>query len=263
MKVYFKIFLFVAFIFNQSITKAQTFDPDSLVGDYLGMWTNTTFGTSGDASLEVSLVENGSSMQFILDLDGMVGGLYDPDPRTLNGTYNSTGATIDSSGSEGNLFLTWDADATIQYDVTNITHFLFATQGGTGIGTGDVIMLDYYVETYNGNLAFGTVEMFKQPPTSVEDVANGDNPFSYKLYKNYPNPFNPSTNIFFSIPEDAEVKIIVYNSVGEQIAELVNQYFIKGTYNVVFNAAYFPSGVYYYKMNANSYSKTNKMILLK
>ena len=66
-----------------------------------------------------------------------------------------------------------------------------------------------------------------------------------------------------AIPEDAEVKIIVYNNVGEQIAELVNQYFTKGTYNVLFNAAYFPSGVYYYQMNANSYSKTNKMILLK
>ncbi|MGB5895420.1 MAG: T9SS type A sorting domain-containing protein [Ignavibacteriaceae bacterium] len=263
MKVLFKIFLFVALIFNQSITKAQTFDPDSLVGDYAGIWTNTTFSSSGDASLEVSFNQSNSSMQFILDLDGFVGGLPDPDPRTLNGTYNSTGAAIDSSGSEGDLILTWDADAIIKYDVTNITTPGFATQGGTGIGTGDVIMLDYYVEFSFGDSAFGTVEMFKQPPTSVDDVVNSDDPFSYKLYKNYPNPFNPSTNIFFSIPEDAEVKIIVYNNMGEQIAELVNKYFTKGTHNAVFNAANLPSGVYYYKMDANSYSKTNKMILLK
>lgn len=263
MKLFIGIFLFITFIFNQSITKAQTFDPDSLVGNYSGTWTNTTFGSSGDAFLEVSFNQSNSSMQFILDLDGFVGGLPDPDPRTLNGTYNSNGATIDSLGTEGDLLLTWDADATIQYVITNISTYGFETQGGTGIGTGDVIMLDYFVEFSTGDSAFGTVEMFKQPPTSVEDVVNGDNPFSYKLYKNYPNPFNPSTNIFFSIPEDAEVEIIVYNNVGEQIAELVNQYFIKGTYNVVFNAAYFPSGVYYYRMNANSYSKTNKMILLK
>ncbi len=263
MKIFFRVFLFTVFIFIQPTTKAQTFDPDSLVGNYLGTWTNTTFGSSGDASLEVSFDANESSMQFILDLDGFVGGLSDPDPRTLIGTYNSNGAIIDSSGSEGDLLLTWDADATIQYDATNITTPGFATQGGTGTGTGDVIMLDYYVEFSFGDSAFGTVEMFKQLPTSVEDVINGDNPFSYKLYKNYPNPFNPSTNIFFSIPEDAEVKIIIYNNVGEKIAELVNQYFTKGTHNVVFNAANLPSGVYYYQMSADSYSKTNKMILLK
>ena len=251
-------------IANQVATSAQSFDPDSLVGTYTGQWTNTTFGSTGAASLEVTFNAANSTMQFVLDLDGYVGGLSDPDPRTLNGTYNNNGATIDSSGgSEGDLLLTWGSDAAIQYEVTNITTPGFNTQGGSGTGTASTIMMDYFVEFTTGDSAFGTVEMFKQPPTSVEDIVDADHPFSYRLYKNYPNPFNPSTNIFFSIPEDADVSIKVYNNIGEQVAILIDQRLAVGSYNLVFNAQSLPSGVYYYRMTANTFIKTNKMILLK
>lgn len=254
-------YLFVAFCSN---ILAQNFDPDSLVGTYEGQWFNDTFGSSGDATLVVTFDANNSTMQFVLDLDGFVGGMSDPDPRTLNGTYDNSGATIDSTGgSEGDLHLTWGADGVIDYLVTNITTPGFTTQGGTGTGNSSSIIMDYFVEFSTGDSAFGRVEMFKQPPTSVDDIPDANHPYNYRLYKNYPNPFNPSTNIFFSIPEEADVTIKVYNNVGEQVAVLIEQRLAEGTYNLVFNAQNLPSGVYYYRMTANSFVKTNKMVLLK
>jgi len=80
---------------------------------------------------------------------------------------------------------------------------------------------------------------------------------------NHPNPFNPSTNIEYSIAENSNVKIIVFNVLGEQIAELVNTEKTPGHYTVKFDATHLPSGMYYCRIVAGNFNKTIKMLLTK
>jgi type IX secretion system substrate protein len=90
----------------------------------------------------------------------------------------------------------------------------------------------------------------------------------YALNSNFPNPFNPSTQISYQIPENSFVNLIVYNSLGQKVTELVNQHQSSGRYSVKFNAANLPSGVYIYKLQVSAGSTTNfsdvkKMLLTK
>ncbi len=83
------------------------------------------------------------------------------------------------------------------------------------------------------------------------------------MQSNYPNPFNPSTKIEFQIPKSSIVNLTVYNSLGEEVAILVNQRLSKGRYTFEFNARDLPSGVYFYVLRAGNFGSTKKMILLK
>lgn len=97
------------------------------------------------------------------------------------------------------------------------------------------------------------------------DFVNSDNiVLSYGLKNNYPNPFNPTTTIEYSIPERQNVRLIIYNSIGKEIAVLVNETKEAGNYKVNFNAdVNLPSGVYFYKIQAGSFSEVKKLMLLK
>jgi len=87
-----------------------------------------------------------------------------------------------------------------------------------------------------------------------------DNPF---LYQNYPNPFNPSTVIKFQVSKLGPVNVTVYDVLGKEIAVLVNEQLKPGTYEVDWNAADVPSGVYYYKLTTGVYVESKKMVIIK
>jgi hypothetical protein len=104
------------------------------------------------------------------------------------------------------------------------------------------------------------------PPSSDKrrfSNINNDNITEYKLYDNFPNPFNPSTEIYYQIPSDGNVKLKVYNIMGQEVMTLVNGFKEKGMYNVSFNAGSLTSGVYIYKLEAGNYVQVKKMILTK
>ena len=86
---------------------------------------------------------------------------------------------------------------------------------------------------------------------------------TYKLYSNYPNPFNPSTKIKYSVAEKTFVSLKVYDVEGSEVATIVNQEQAAGEYETDFNAANLTSGAYFYKLQAGSFVETKKMILLK
>ena len=88
-------------------------------------------------------------------------------------------------------------------------------------------------------------------------------PHEYKLYMNYPNPFNPVTKIKYSIPEMNLVTLQIYDILGNEIALLVNADQAAGTYDVSFDASGFSSGIYIYRLKAGKFTSTKKMILLK
>jgi hypothetical protein len=85
----------------------------------------------------------------------------------------------------------------------------------------------------------------------------------FVLYQNYPNPFNPQTTISYDIKDPAFVSLKIYNVLGKEVAELVNESKAAGSYSVVFNAGHLPSGIYFSVIKAGSFSQTQKMTLIK
>ncbi len=85
----------------------------------------------------------------------------------------------------------------------------------------------------------------------------------YLLDQNYPNPFNPETSIRFSLPEASNVKIKVYDIIGKEVATILNQKLSKGIHEVTFDASKLNSGVYVYRISANNFTASKKMILMK
>jgi hypothetical protein len=88
-------------------------------------------------------------------------------------------------------------------------------------------------------------------------------PSQYILYQNYPNPFNPTTVIAYSLPAPAAVTLKVYDLIGREIKTLVNERQNAGQHSMTFDGSNYPSGVYFYRLQAGTYSQTKKLIELK
>ncbi len=99
-------------------------------------------------------------------------------------------------------------------------------------------------------------------PTGLSNISSIA-PDKFQLYQNYPNPFNPVTNIKFDVASASQVKISVYDLLGSEVAELVNERLLAGSYKTDWDASSYPSGVYYYKITAGDYAETHKMVLVK
>ena len=118
--------------------------------------------------------------------------------------------------------------------------------------------------------AFGTEDwtagwsrIHMSPVTSVKEIAADEIPSKYELSQNYPNPFNPSTTIRYAMPQAGNVKLTVYNMLGQQVTTLVNGYKQAGTYSVTWNASNLASGIYFYTLQTGAFVVSKKMILIK
>ncbi|MFZ1279987.1 MAG: T9SS type A sorting domain-containing protein [Ignavibacteriaceae bacterium] len=100
-------------------------------------------------------------------------------------------------------------------------------------------------------------------PTSVDDENNSVAVNNFELQQNFPNPFNPTTQIRFSLAEQSQVTLKVYNILGKEIATLVNDVKGAGVHEVSFNGTGLASGVYFYTLQTGKFTQTNKMILVK
>jgi hypothetical protein len=99
------------------------------------------------------------------------------------------------------------------------------------------------------------------PYTSVKSHIS--TPESFNLAQNYPNPFNPTTTIKFTLPQRSDVRIVLVNLLGQVLKEITNSNYSAGSHQVTLDASQFASGVYFYKLQAGSFSDTKKMVLLK
>ncbi len=98
---------------------------------------------------------------------------------------------------------------------------------------------------------------------SDEVIVDVKIPLKFSLEQNYPNPFNPSTKIKYSIPEDGYVSLKIYNTLGQQVTELINGFIKAGNHEVIFNSFMLSSGVYFYKMQSGNKVLVKKMMVLK
>ena len=86
---------------------------------------------------------------------------------------------------------------------------------------------------------------------------------SFALERNYPNPFNPTTTIEYSLGLSGPTKLMIYDVLGRELVKLVDEYRPAGTHKVVWNASSMPSGVYFYRLESSNFVRTQKMILMK
>lgn len=97
---------------------------------------------------------------------------------------------------------------------------------------------------------------------SIGDIEDGV-PQDYALSQNYPNPFNPSTTIEFSVPVQSNVKLVIFDAIGNQLDVLTNEVKAQGNYSVVWDASKYASGIYFYKLEADNFVQVRKMVLIK
>ena len=124
------------------------------------------------------------------------------------------------------------------------------------------------LQVYGRNLFAGTENggVWRRPLsemiTSVEN-RSADMPMHFSLDQNYPNPFNPTTMIRFSLPHPEFVSLKLYDILGQEIATLISRNLQAGTHAASWNAGRYPSGVYFYSLQASSFSQTRKLLLLR
>lgn len=145
---------------------------------------------------------------------------------------------------------------------------LLSNNGGNdnenGVGADHFINLTSDLVSATVQNVFGTMgdHPLVNIVTDVKELQNGI-PVAYALEQNYPNPFNPSTQIRFAIPEEGMVSIKIFNTLGQEVLTLVNEYRSAGNYEVNFNASNLTSGIYFYSITTNNFTQTKKMMLLK
>ncbi|MCC6865667.1 MAG: T9SS type A sorting domain-containing protein [Ignavibacteria bacterium] len=116
------------------------------------------------------------------------------------------------------------------------------------IGTLNQDTVNFYLDTFN--------------ITGIVNI-NSNIPKDFKLYQNFPNPFNPSTKIRFALKRTAFTELAVFDILGKEVNILVNENLLPGEYEVSYNASVLPSGVYFYRLKAGNFIKTKKMVLIK
>lgn len=169
--------------------------------------------------------------------------------RMYVGTY-SFGQPLTNNFSNGGLYLTEDNGNNwrkVYGSAVNVIKSDNETPRNMYIGT------KFGVKTFVDTLTV----------TSVRNDEEEILPSEYALFQNFPNPFNPSTQIKYAIPNGTNVKLKVFDILGKEIITLVNGYKNAGTYEVQFDASNLPSGVYLYRLETEHYSETKKLMLIK
>ena len=196
-----------------------------------------------DMDLSARLVEDEGSIRFMLT--GAVKGVS-ARIRTERNLVNATSTS-------GPLF---------SYREDGVWHLdLVALQGNL---ENPVILLDFAGEGSLELIGVDARDQYNQLlMTTLEESSSSELPTSYTLSQNYPNPFNPATTIGYALPEAVQVRLTVYNTVGQQVATVVNNLQQPGVYSVTLDGSRWASGVYYYRLEAGSFTELRKMVLLK
>ena len=138
--------------------------------------------------------------------------------------------------------------------VSDSTHRLTGSIGQTLVGlTGNSI--------YKSNIGF--LYQTAKIMTKVEDIRPVTIPKEFYLDQNYPNPFNPSTTIRFGLPRKSEVSLKIFDLLGREVGTLIDKTMTAGEYQVIFQAEGLPSGVYFYCLRTEGFSRVKKFTLLK
>lgn len=167
----------------------------------------------------------------------------------------------------GNLY--YDSAMSVQFGVTgrvvnyNGQQYVFRGWNGSGSGSytsPDSSGTDTVVTISLSNAIVESPRWISQ--VGVQNISS-ELPSEYKLFQNFPNPFNPFTLIKFNLIKSGNVKITVYDVLGREIKILINEVLNPGKYSIDFNAGNLASGIYYYRITTNDFTDIKKMLLIK
>ncbi|MCZ6702964.1 MAG: T9SS type A sorting domain-containing protein [Ignavibacteria bacterium] len=185
--------------------------------------------------------------------------------------------SFNSVSDENTISLTWTtATETINYgfEVQRSTNNLFYSTIGFVPGFGTTTESKSYtykiIEFASGTQYYRLKQIDFDGTYKYSEAIEleGITPVQFTLFQNYPNPFNPATSIKFSIPVDSNVKLKLFNMLGQEVAELLNSKISAGIHQIDFNASSLSSGTYFYALeanvnNGNNFNATKKMIFLR
>ena len=127
----------------------------------------------------------------------------------------------------------------------------------------DIKLMNENGRSIKSNLKSGEEIILSDATIKKISVSTIEVPKEYALEQNFPNPFNPTTTINFSLPKQTQLKINLYNMLGEQVLTIIEGMYESGYHRVTFNASNLPSGIYIYRLESSEYVSVKKMILLK
>ncbi len=192
--------------------------------------------------------------------------VYTGDPETNTGWTEYNGSVLNCNGNTGTI---------ITVNPPGDRRFIFSSGAENyTVNSNDTVIIIASQLIARGSSNLNSVTLLKNYANTAWSVYNsGFNvgiqktsstiPSEYSLSQNYPNPFNPATSIKFDIPKNDFVTLKVYDMLGREISTLVNEKLNAGTYSADWNASQFPSGVYFYRLQTDSYTEVKKMILTK
>jgi hypothetical protein len=202
-----------------------------------------------------------------------------------NFIYNSTGEgsvsfqSWESKSGVYDIYAWWTASAQNSYQTdfeivsgstgksviktqrTNGGHWNFI--GDIEVREGNTLEVNVYANSTGLSVADAVRIIYRSP---LSNVKGNPVPTDFRLYPNYPNPFNPATTIRFEINEHQHVVLSVYNSLGELVTTLIDEFLNPGMHEVVFNSNQhnnLSTGIYYYNLETNNQSETRGLLLLK
>jgi hypothetical protein len=185
---------------------------------------------------------------------------FGQDHLVFQGLRSNLPGDLTQNVDNGEIHLVWEDinNAYVSHDSEPLFVIDFGIQGSpredaeVAFTSGEVVDVTgepYGLDYSNGSVAF-----------------SGDNPAlpdDYALYQNHPNPFNPSTEIGFSLPLPCHVELAIFDITGRQVAVVAEGHYGKGQHSVTWNASGFPSGIYLYRLVAGDFVEAKKMMLLK
>lgn len=191
----------------------------------------------------------------------------------------NTQQTIELTSPGSGETLTGGSQYEIFWNTSLITTFTIElnTSNGTSLGDGtEWITINNNVNAVNGSYMW-TVPDRPTAEGRIRIIDNNDSTNTIlsdgfftiisstpMVNQNFPNPFNPATEISFSLPKEQHISVVIYNALGEQIAVLAdNVFFKKGLHSLTFNAQDIPSGVYFYRVSGDNFTAAKKMLLLR
>jgi hypothetical protein len=177
-----------------------------------------------------------------------------------SGTINYT-ATIAPSPAPGTMNFTWSPSNVKVMTGVPDSIILYTTASAN-------VPLNLYTVTVTGTESSGPrthTRTYQIRVGNFVGIAQNNNeiPKEYKLEQNYPNPFNPSTKINFSLPQSSNVVLKIYDALGNEVSGLINETMQAGNYTYTFDATKFATGIYFYKLDAGSFTNVKRMMLIK
>jgi len=179
-------------------------------------------------------------------------------------------AVIKTQSGVANASIYWSTDTTLGFTESTMQ----VTSGDTAVGyipaQNDSTVVYYYISA-NSNSGRTVSKPLVAPAgfykflveNSVTQMTESNIPEDFYLSQNYPNPFNPGTKIKFSIPHSGIVSLKVYDILGNEVANLIDEEKPAGEYEVEFYAKELSSGIYFYTLRTGAFIQTKKMILIK